>query len=86
MFWHGFKPQNQTLNPKPLTMTQVNETAVDAPDDEGKGENIMNSQSSLSAEAGYINYNFQQMCLNKTQPPVNVGSGHRTPPLLQTKP
>lgn len=55
--------------------TTVNETAVDAPDDEQKES--MNSMSQLYAEASYINHCFLQQCLLKQQAPVNTEDGDK---------
>jgi translation initiation factor 3 subunit D len=59
-----------------LYETHVNETAVDAPDDEQKdGGSAMNTMSALAAEAGYINHCYQQQTLNRGEPPVNCEAG-----------
>uniref|UniRef100_A0A7S0YIB3 Eukaryotic translation initiation factor 3 subunit D n=1 Tax=Hemiselmis tepida TaxID=464990 RepID=A0A7S0YIB3_9CRYP len=57
-----------------LYETHVNETAVDAPDDEQK-ENPMNGMTALAAEAGDVNYCYTQQCLNKTQAPIPADVG-----------
>jgi len=56
----------------------VSETAQDAPEDEAKDANNMNSMTALNTEAGLINYCYSQQCIDRTTAPAVIKEGDKS--------